>query len=119
MHTVVEVPRFIKRSAEAGMTEKEREELIGFLASNPFAGDEIAHTGGCRKIRWAGKGKGKRGGFRVIAFFSGETIPVFLLTVYARNEKADLSPDEARELGKLTKALVAGYKRMVWPPRHA
>jgi mRNA-degrading endonuclease RelE of RelBE toxin-antitoxin system len=101
------------------MSGKEREELIGFLAGNPSAGDEITHTGGCRKIRWAGKGKGKRSGFRVITFFSGETIPVFLLTVYAKNEKADLLPDEARELGKLTKALVANYKRMVRPLRHA
>ena len=119
MHTVVEMPRFIKRSAEAGMSEMEREELIDFLASNPAAGDEIVHTGGCRKIRWAGKGKGKRGGYRVITFFSGETIPVFLLTVYAKNERADLSPDEARELGKLTKALVANYKKMVRPLRRA
>lgn len=101
------------------MTEKEREEIIGFLADNPAAGDEITHTGGCRKIRWAGKGKGKRGGYRVITFFSGETIPVFLLTVYAKNEKADLSADEARELGKLTKALVANYKGTVRPLQRA
>jgi len=80
-------------------------------------GDEIKGTGGCRKLRWPGKGKGKRGAFRVITFFSGESIPVFLLTVYAKNEKSDLSPDEAKELGKLTKVLAANYRSLVHPRR--
>nr|WP_288200189.1 hypothetical protein [uncultured Pleomorphomonas sp.] len=60
------------------MTEEERSELISFLADNPMAGDEIVGTGGCRKLRVAGRGKGKSGGYRTITFFSGNMLPVFL-----------------------------------------
>jgi mRNA-degrading endonuclease RelE of RelBE toxin-antitoxin system len=64
MHTVAETPLFIKQAAEV-FTEKRRE-LIDFLAANPQAGDEIPGAGGVRKLRFAAKGKGKRGGARVI-----------------------------------------------------
>ncbi|HEX4158951.1 MAG TPA: type II toxin-antitoxin system RelE/ParE family toxin [Rhizomicrobium sp.] len=101
------------------MSNKEVGELIDYLAGHPDAGDEIKRTGGCRKLRWGAKGKGKRGGVRVITFFSGETIPVFLLTVYAKNEKSDLTASEAKELGKLTKQLVANYDKKVRLPRRA
>jgi hypothetical protein len=43
-------------------------------------------------VRFAGKGKGKSGGYRVITFYSGSDIPVFLLNMFAKNEKADLAP---------------------------
>lgn len=49
----------------------------------------------------------------MITFFSGETIPVFLLAVYAKNEKPDLTPDEAKELGKLTKVLKSNYRKKI------
>ena len=55
-------------------------------------------TGGARKVRFAGKGKGKSGGYRVITFFTGIDIPVFLLNLFAKNEKTNLTPRERTEL---------------------
>ena len=93
------------------MTEREIEELENLLGRNPFAGDEIVGTGGCRKLRLGRAGGGKRGGYRVITFFSGPSLPVFLLTVFAKNERADLSQSERNSLGKLTSAIISEYGR--------
>jgi hypothetical protein len=94
MHTVVETPVFIRSAKNAGVTEAELDEIKSFLSLNPDAGDEMPGTGGARKLRFAGKGKGKSGGYRVITFYSGEDIPVFLLDIYSKGEKIDLTQDE-------------------------
>jgi hypothetical protein len=60
-----------------GLTEREREAVVETIANNPAAGDEISGTGGARKVRVAGRGKGKSGGYRVITFYSGKDLPVF------------------------------------------
>jgi hypothetical protein len=91
MHTVCETHAFRRAAAQAGMSEDEISDLVGFLAENPMAGDETSGTGGCRKVRVRGHGKGKSGGYRTITFFTGETLPVFLITVFAKGERANLS----------------------------
>ena len=110
MQTVFETASFEKSSSQAGMTEKEVSQLIDYLGANPDAGDEIKGTGGCRKIRVAGRGKGKSGGYRVITFFSGPAIPVFLLYAYSKADQSDLDGAERAELKKRTKLLVDGYR---------
>ena len=82
-----------------------------FLASNPKAGNLIQGTCGIRKLRWASKSKGKSGGFRVIYFYYNETIPLFLLTIFGKNEKINLTKAERNELSKLVKELVKHYER--------
>ena len=66
-------------------------------------------TGGARKFRWALRGKGKRGSLRVITFYSGPPVPVFLLTVFGKGEKIDLSQSERNELRKTLGDLVTEY----------
>jgi hypothetical protein len=73
------------------MSSDEIDNLINDLSSNPMAGDEIQGTGGCRKLRVAGRGKGKSGGYRTITFYSGQVMPVFLIAVFSKGEKSDLS----------------------------
>jgi len=85
--------------------------IVGFIAANPDAGKEIRGSGGARKVRFAGKGKGKSGGYRVITFYSGEDIPVFLLNLFAKNEKADLSQAERNELKTVLAGLADAYRR--------
>jgi hypothetical protein len=63
-----------------------------------------------RKLRFAGRGKGKSGGYRVVTFFSGIDIPVFLLNVFAKGEKVDLTPAERRELASVLKSLADAYR---------
>ncbi|WP_275348286.1 type II toxin-antitoxin system RelE/ParE family toxin [Xenorhabdus bovienii] len=50
------------------LSDDEYREFQQYLADNPAAGDVIQHTGGLRKVRWASRGKGKRGGVRVIYY---------------------------------------------------
>ena len=85
--------------------------IVEYFARHPDAGDDIQGTGGARKVRFAGKGKGKRGGYRVITFFSGTDIPVFLLNVFAKNERVDLSQVERNEFKATLGALAAAYRR--------
>ena len=106
--TVVETPFFL-RKALGLLTDEEREQLTGFVGANPEMGDVIPASGGVRKLRWAAKGKGKSGGVRLIYYFHNEAFPVFLLTVYAKNQKANLTKAERNELRDLIPKLVKTY----------
>jgi hypothetical protein len=110
MHTVAELHTFRRAAAEAGMSPEELSDLVTFLAENPTAGDEIAGTGGCRKLRLAGRGKGKSGGYRTITFYTGEQMPVFLITVFSKGDRANLSKKERNQLGAITKLIVEEYR---------
>lgn len=113
MHAVALTHAFERAADDAGMTEDEINNLITFLAENPTAGDEIIGTGGCRKVRVAGRGKGKSGGYRVVTFFTGTKLPVFLLTVFSKGESDSLSKGECNGLKKLTAAIVIEYRAKV------
>jgi hypothetical protein len=78
------------------LAEDDYRRLQLFLALDPAAGDLIPGTGGCRKLRWADRrrGKGKRGGLRVIYFLLLEDGQIWLLTLYDKKEAADLSAKE-------------------------
>jgi hypothetical protein len=110
MHTVSETHAFRRQAEASGMNEDEIDELIFYLAANPNAGAPIPGTGGCRKLRVAAGGRGKRGGYRTITFYSGTEMPVFLIAVFAKGERADLTAKERSALGVITKAIVAEYK---------
>jgi len=103
--TVVETPEFLSATRKI-MSDTERAQVVDYLAYNPKAGDVIAGTGGVRKLRWGLEGRGKRGGARVIYFYHGVVMPLFLLSAYAKNERADLSYDDRREFKRLTTQLV-------------
>ena len=113
MHTVAFFQGFARDAADAGMTDDEVDDLVNYLSENPTAGVEIPGTGGCRKLRFAKQGKGKRGGYRMVTFYSGKQLPVFLVTVFSEGEKSDLSKSECNELRVMTKVLVNEYKRKV------
>ncbi len=107
IQTVVETPAFLT-AAKGVLSEAERVELVTMVAENPEAGVSIG--GGIRKVRIALPGRGKRGGARVLFLFSGEDIPVFLLTVFAKNEKADLNAKERTALIDAAKKMVDEYR---------
>jgi len=66
--------------------------------ASPAAGKIIRVSGGLRKVRWAAKGRGKRGGARVIYFWWLAQDKILLLDVYGKGEKEDLSVKEIRKL---------------------
>src|SRR3954453_2483075 len=100
MHSVIETPAFIWDARDSGISSEERSKIVTALAQNPTMRVEIPGTGGARKVRFAGRGKGKSGGYRVITFYSGQDIPVFLLNVFAKGDRVDLSQAERNELRK-------------------
>ena len=110
MQTVVEAPGFLNDARSLELREDERIAIVTWIAAHPDAGKVIEGTGGARKVRFAGKGKGKSGGYRVITFFSGTDIPVFLLNVFAKNEKSDLTPKECRVLKSILAEIVQTYR---------
>lgn len=106
LQTVVELPEFLRR-AKSIMSDEERVELVNYLAENPEAG--VSLGGGLRKLRFARPGAGKSGGYRTIYVFGGTTIPLFLMSVFAKNEKANLTRVELTAAVELTKRLLAEY----------
>lgn len=82
------------------MTEDEYRLLQGTLASNPTIGAVMPGTGGFRKLRWADprRGKGKRGGLRLIYYYFSVDEQIWLMAVYDKNEMADLSAGEKKAL---------------------
>ena len=111
MQTIAEMPEFIRRS-ERLLDANEREALISYLAEFPLAGAIMRGTGGIRKLRWAREGMGKSGGVRAIYYYHNEYLPLYLLTVFGKNERANLAASERSTLAKLVKILVlaAGQK---------
>jgi mRNA-degrading endonuclease RelE of RelBE toxin-antitoxin system len=103
--TVAEVDPFRATAERVGLAEDEREALTLFLAQNREAGAVVQGTGGLRKLRWPGKGKGKRGGYRVIYFFFDETMPLYLLAIYPKNRRVDLTSEQKKRLTALAKQL--------------
>jgi hypothetical protein len=110
LHTIAELHTFKRDAFACGMTESDIMALINSLAENPLQGDVMKGTGGCRKLRVAGKGKGKSGAFRVVTFFSGDLMPVYLITAFGKNERANLTQAECAALTKMTANIVDVYK---------
>jgi hypothetical protein len=101
---VAETPLFV-RQAEAVWDDAERETFVNFIAANPESGDVIPETGGVRKVRWTRAGTGKRGGARVIYFYHDANRPLYLLMVYTKARRENLTADEKRAVRKLAALL--------------
>lgn len=106
MVTLIESPIFTKLWPDY-WSEDERGEFAAWLAENPDAGDRVPGTGGIRKIRWTRKGKGKRGGVRVIYFSQPTQGLIWLLTIYTKTEQENVP---AHILKTLRKALVDDHE---------
>lgn len=103
--TVTELPEYIRRASEL-LNEAEHKSVIDYLAAHPRTGDIMEGTGGIRKLRWARGGKGKSGGIRIIYYYHDQRIPLYLLTVFGKNEKSNITKSERNELAKLVGVLV-------------
>jgi hypothetical protein len=89
MLTVVETPT-VSADAKDIWTEEDRGAFCSWLAANPDVGDVIPGSGGCRKVRWAASGRGKRGGARIIYFNRLSEDEIWLLLIYTKNVTANI-----------------------------
>jgi hypothetical protein len=102
--TVAETPLFLRQAADI-WDEAEHDAFVTYIASYPEAGDVIPETGGVRKVRWTRAGSGKRGGTRVIYFYHDAGRPLYLLMVYAKARREDMTADEKRAVRALATTL--------------
>jgi len=109
MHTVIETPPYLADASRL-FGEAERMAIIDIVSADPQCGVVIVGTGGVRKLRVPASGRGKRGGARVIYLFGGDDVPIFLLAVFAKNERSDLTQAERNELAKVTVAMLRDYR---------
>ena len=101
----LETSIFTRLVAEA-MDDDSYQKLQTHLVEHPEAGDLIQYSGGLRKIRWAGSGRGKRGGSRIIYYWDmGDRI--LMVYLFRKNERADLTPDQL----KVMRSIVEEYKK--------
>jgi len=108
MQTIVELPEYLKK-ADKLLSNSERTSIINYLAVHPLSGDLMQGTGGIRKLRWSAQGKGKSGGVRIIYYQHNKSIPLFLLTLFGKGEKSNLTKSERNELAKLMPLLAKNY----------
>lgn len=104
--TITELPEYIRRSTEL-FNESERKSVIDYLAAHPRAGDVMEGTGGIRKLRWGRGSRGKSGGVRVIYYYHDWRLPLYLLTIFGKNERANLSKAERNDLARVVELLVS------------
>jgi hypothetical protein len=96
----IETPTFT-RLVLGLMADENYGKLQASLANHPEAGKIIPGSGGIRKMRWAGSGRGKRGGLRVIYYWQMSQQQIWMLAIYAKNVKDDLSKSEIKQLKRL------------------
>lgn len=100
----IETPQF-EKVRESYFDDLEFHMLQLHLIDRPDAGDVIIGTGGARKVRWGGSGRGKSGGTRVIYYWITKDHQILLITAYAKNEAADISPAAKKAIKKMIKGL--------------
>jgi hypothetical protein len=110
MQAVVETPGYLK-AAEDLFSMEERDQIVARVAANPECGEVIQGTDGFRKVRVARSGMGKRGGARLIYIVRSEAFPIFFITVYAKNQKENLTKEQRNQLAKRADEIFAKYGR--------
>lgn len=112
LHAVAETPQFLRDVATAGLTDEEARSLVSAIATDPLQGVEIRGSGGVRKVRIAGRGKGKSGGYRVMTAFVGEDAPVYLLALLSKGDRSNFTDREVAAMRAMTMVL-----RRAWQER--
>ena len=110
MKTVIRAQSFLASARSAGLTEDDQMAMVEAIATDPNMGDLMAGTGGCRKCRFAGRGKGKRGGYRTVHYNGADDVPVLLLVVLDKGDRDNVSQAERNELRQLTQTYEAEYR---------
>jgi hypothetical protein len=111
LHVVAELPQFVRDVERAGLSANEQRAIVDSIAANPLQGDEIRGSGGVRKIRFAGRGKGKSGGYRVVTAYFGADVPVYVVALLSKGVRANFSAAEIAGFRKLTNEIARYWRR--------
>ncbi len=97
MFTVIETPTFVRLARDC-WNDDDRIAFISFIAGDPEAGAVVPGSGGVRKVRWGSSGRGKRGGVRVIYFNRLANGEIWLLLVYDKATRDNISAHLLRQI---------------------
>ena len=97
---IIETSVFTRRVTKL-LTEDEYRQFQSFLVEHPEEGAIIPGSGGLRKIRWSGSGRGKRGGSRIIYYWATNKGQILMLFIYAKNERDNLTSEQLKLLSRI------------------
>ena len=106
LNTVAYTQGFLAQAKAEGVTERELLALERMIAADPTTGEMIVGSGGCRKVRIAGKGRGKSGGYRVVTFFAHPEMPVYLVAMLAKGRRENFDADEVAAMAAFSRRLL-------------
>ena len=95
----IEAPKFTEL-IQSHLNDEEYAALQWLLLERPDAGDIVPGSGGVRKIRWGLRGKGKRGGIRVIYYWKTADDEIWLLTLYAKNVQENIPAQVLKQIAQ-------------------
>ena len=110
LHTVVETPAYLSDARHCKISEAERSAIVNAVAGDPDGGDLVKNTGGVRKVRVAARGKGKSGGYRIITVYISNDIPVYLLAMLSKGERANFSDADKKAFRQLSAEIKEMWK---------
>ena len=113
MHCVMETEPFARQAKTIGLSDDDRLRIAAILSENPKSGDLIPEAGGARKFRYAKPGGGKSNGYRIITYFGGDDVPVFLLDVLDKGARLNLTQSEKHALRKVLGGIADDYRKSV------
>jgi hypothetical protein len=110
MQAVIRTSIFLANAAAAGLSEEDQMVIVSAISREPTMGEMMVGTGGCRKVRFPGKGKGKSGGYRTVHYFAGDDVPILLLALIDKGERDNLSKAERNELKRSLATYAEEYR---------
>ncbi len=110
LHSIAETQQFIRDAADAGLSEDQVKEITDTVSSDPLQGVEVQGSGGVRKIRVGGRGKGKSGGYRVMVAYVGEDAPTYLLALLSKGDRDTFTDRETAAMKAFTTAVRQNWR---------
>lgn len=105
LHTVAETSGFLRDAKDASVTEAEHERIVSAVSASPDAGVEVVGSGGVRKVRIAGRGKGKSGGFRIMVAYVWPGAPAYVLALLSKGDDENFSAADVGGMKTLTTSI--------------
>ena len=110
LHTVAELPQFIRDAEAASLSDDERKAIVDTVAADPRRGDMVPGSGGIRKVRFGRSGRGKSGGLRVMVAYVGEDAPAYLLAILEKRDRANFTRSEVEAMRHITNEIKRHWK---------
>lgn len=113
MKAIIETQTFLADVRRSKMTEGQYETIIASIAADPEQGDLMRETGGAHTARFAGRSKGKSGGYRIVFYPAPDDVPVLMIAVIDKGERENLSRADRVAVSKMLAGYVDDYRNSV------